>query len=92
MYLSTVAREQIRAAQATLDRHVVSSGDGRCAACGAVEDGCPQRRAALRLLGRYGLLPCRRPGATHPELITGPTAGGFGWFSSGRGHGARSNG
>ncbi len=83
VYLSQAAREQVATAQARLDEHVTSSGDGRCVACGA-EGPCAQRRAALRALGRYGRLPARRPGATRPELIPGlparPGASTFGWF------------
>ncbi|WFE57580.1 hypothetical protein [Micromonospora sp. WMMD712] len=68
VYLSGAARDQLQAAQAQLDRHTSSSGDGRCAGCG--EDGpCGVRRDALRVFGRYGCLPRRWPGATQPERV-----------------------
>jgi hypothetical protein len=42
--------------------------DGRCIAC-AGDDPCAQRRAALRVFGRYGLLPRRWPGASQPGRV-----------------------
>ncbi|MFY1700155.1 hypothetical protein ACN28G_29680 [Micromonospora sp. WMMA1923] len=67
-YLSATVAQQLRAAQARLDRHTPSSADGRCSGCAEVGP-CPQRRAALRVFGRYGRLPRRWPGATRPERI-----------------------
>jgi hypothetical protein len=82
VYLSADAREQVRTAQARLDEHPVSGASDLCLTCG-VEGSCPQRRAALRLLGRYGRLPLRRPGATRPELLdTWRVGGRFGWLAS----------
>ncbi|MEO3776135.1 hypothetical protein ABGB16_04600 [Micromonospora sp. B11E3] len=72
VYLSVAARDQLCAAQAQLDQHTPSSADGRCTKCG-VPGPCPQRRAALRVFGRYGCLPRRWPGATRPELVRVPS-------------------
>ncbi len=82
VYLSADAREQVRVAQARLDEHPTSGATDLCLTCG-VEAPCPQRRAALRLLGRYGRLPQRRPGATRPELLDrSRLASGFRWFGA----------
>jgi hypothetical protein len=70
-------RDPVAAAQALLDAHP-SGVDGQCLGCGAHR--CAQRRAALRALGSYGLLPRRRPGLTRPALL-GDGRGGFGWFA-----------
>lgn len=78
VYLSAEARAQIGAAQAQLNRHALSLANDRCVCCD-VTGPCEQRRAALRLLGRYGLLPARRPGATRPDRV-GRGSDGFGWL------------
>jgi hypothetical protein len=67
-YLAEAARERLAAAQSALDGHPISLRDGRCITCGT-EGGCIEREAAARLFARYGVLPCRCPGATHPELV-----------------------
>lgn len=79
VYLSAEARQQVRAAHAQLNRHAVSLAESRCVACG-VTGPCEQRRAALRMLGRYGRLPSRSPGATRPDLVS-VRRDGFGWFA-----------
>jgi hypothetical protein len=63
VYLSEVALAQIDAAQAEMERHLVSDMGGRCAACGALEP-CAGREALQRVFMRYGHLPRRRPGLT----------------------------
>ncbi|GAB3816609.1 hypothetical protein GCM10027605_65930 [Micromonospora zhanjiangensis] len=79
VYLTAPVRAQLAAAQRLLDRHTPSSADGCCAACG-VDGPCPQRRAALRVFGRYGCLPRRWLGATRPDLVQ-PPAGWSGWLA-----------
>ncbi|MDG4828267.1 hypothetical protein O7627_02975 [Solwaraspora sp. WMMD1047] len=76
VYLSVTAYEELHAAQDQLDRHTPNSGNGLCSGCEAVAP-CGCRRAALRVFGRYGVLPRRWPGATRPDLIgrSGPWAG-----------------
>ncbi|MFI6823237.1 hypothetical protein ACIBJE_20100 [Micromonospora sp. NPDC050187] len=79
IYLSGAVRDQLQAAQYQLDRHTPSIRDGCCVRCG--EDGpCAQRRAALRVFGRYGRLPRRWPGASRPELVRTPVAW-YGWLT-----------
>ncbi len=68
IYLSAVARTELQEAQRQLDRHTDRAGDGRCPVCD-LEGPCPLRRAALRVFGRYSLLPARKPGATRPQLV-----------------------
>lgn len=80
-YLSGAARDRLREAQAQLDRHTPSSGDGRCGGCGE-EGPCPPRRAALRLFGQYGCLPRRWPGASRPEAV-GVSSSWSGWLAAG---------
>ncbi|GGM26461.1 hypothetical protein GCM10011608_08990 [Micromonospora sonchi] len=75
-YLSGAARDQLRAAQSQLDRHTPSSADGRCPAC-RVDEPCSQRRAALRVFGRYGCLPRRWPGASRPERVQASSWSGW---------------
>jgi hypothetical protein len=60
--------EQIERAQAMLDRHAVSSGDGLCVTC-KVLGPCPEHEAAAKVFTLSARLPQRRPGATHPELM-----------------------
>jgi hypothetical protein len=61
-------REQTDHAQVILDRHIISSADGRCIAC-QLPGPCPQREAAARAFAASLRLPRRTPGATRPELI-----------------------
>ena len=68
VFMSGAVLDQLRAAQAQLDRHTASSGDARCAACDQ-DDPCAMRRAALRVFGRYGCLPRRWPGASRPDRV-----------------------
>lgn len=72
VFLSAAALDQLRAAQAQLDRHTASSADGRCVVC-AQDDPCQLRRVALRVFGRYGVLPRRWPGASRPERVVTPS-------------------
>ena len=67
-YLSQAAREQLAAAQAAIDTHVISSADGHCILC-LVVGPCPAQSIATAIFTRYQMLPGRRPGATRPELI-----------------------
>jgi len=71
---------QIDHAQATLDRHAVSSGDGLCVEC-KVLGPCAEHEAATKVFALSARLPRRRPGATRPEL-TGAKRDGFGWLST----------
>jgi hypothetical protein len=79
VYLSTDARDQVNAAHDQLNRHALTLNGNVCTECGT-EGPCPQRRAALRAIGRYGRLPRRRPGASRPERLPSRPGGGFGWF------------
>ncbi|MFI9643726.1 hypothetical protein ACIG87_27340 [Micromonospora sp. NPDC051925] len=70
---------QIDQAQATLDRHAVSSGDGLCVEC-KVLGPCADHEAAAKVFMLSARLPRRQPGATRPELL-GAGRGGFGWLA-----------
>ncbi|MFI6162586.1 hypothetical protein ACIA59_21885 [Micromonospora haikouensis] len=72
--------DRIDHAQAALDRHAVSSGDGRCVAC-KVLGPCTENEAATKVFLLSARLPRRQPGATRPELI-GAGRGGFDWLSA----------
>jgi len=67
-------------AQATLDRHAVSSGDGLCVEC-RVLGPCAEHEAAAKVFALSPRLPRRRPGATRPELM-GAKRAGFTWLSA----------
>ena len=71
--------EQIDQAQAALDEHTVSSGDGLCVTC-KVLGPCPDREAAAKVFTLSPRLPQRRPGATRPELL-GAKRADFRWLS-----------
>jgi hypothetical protein len=71
--------EQIEYAQAALDRHEVSSGDGLCVTCGVLGP-CAEYEAAAKVFMRSARLPLRRPGATKPELL-GAKRTDFRWLS-----------
>jgi hypothetical protein len=71
---------QIDHAQAMLDRHAVSSGDGLCMEC-KVLGPCAKHEAAAKVFLLSARLPRRRPGATRPELI-GTKQGDFGRLST----------
>jgi hypothetical protein len=60
--------DRVDQAQVILDRHIISSADGRCLAC-HLPGPCPQREAAARTFTASLRLPRRTPGATRPELI-----------------------
>jgi hypothetical protein len=60
--------EQLDRAQAALERHAVSSGDGLCVTCG-VSGPCAEHEAAAKVFLRSKRLPRRVPGATRPELM-----------------------
>jgi hypothetical protein len=72
---------QIERAQAELDRHAVSSGDGLCVEC-KVLGPCPAHEAAAKVFALSARLPRRRPGATQPELAGGKPSG-FNWLAAG---------
>jgi hypothetical protein len=59
---------QIDHAQAMLDRHAVSSGDGLCVECKTLGP-CAAHEAAVKVFALSARLPQRRPGATRPELL-----------------------
>ena len=67
VYLSNAVPDEVAAAQADFDAHVVSSGDGQCVKCAGGP--CPWLATAVWVLVQYGQLPQRRPGATWPERI-----------------------
>jgi hypothetical protein len=71
---------QIEHAQATLDLHTVSSGDGLCTQC-KVLGPCAPREAAAKLFTRSARLPRRRPGATRPESMVAKRDG-FNWLAA----------
>ena len=71
---------QLDYAQAVLDRHAVSSGDGLCTEC-KVLGPCPAHDAAVKVFAMSTRLPRRRPGATRPELA-GPKPSGFNWLTA----------
>lgn len=56
--------DQIEATQAAVDAHAALF-TGVCAACGEASP-CAGLLTALSVLGRYGTLPRRRPGAAIP--------------------------
>ncbi len=68
VYLSAAVFDQLAAAQRVLDEHVTSSTSGYCQRCHLVGP-CPTNEQAAATFTRYGRLPRRTPGATHPELI-----------------------
>ena len=70
--------KQIDRAQAILDRHTVSSGDGLCVGC-RVLGPCSEHIAAARVFRSSARLPRRRPGATRPELLAAKRDG-FQWL------------
>jgi len=71
---------QIDHAQAMLDRHAVSSGDGLCVEC-KVLGPCPAHEAAAKVFALSARLPQRRPGATRPELA-GAKRTDFNWLTA----------
>ena len=78
------AADQLAEAQRTLDTHVTSSQHGRCIACGAPGP-CPRRETAVVMFSRTLRLPTRLPGATRPDCIGTPWAGGS-WFDKANDH------
>ena len=60
--------EQIDHAQATLERHAVSSADGLCVSC-RIPGPCTDNETAAQVFTLSCRLPQRVPGATRPELI-----------------------
>ena len=71
--------QQIDHAQAVLDRHAVSSGDGLCVTC-KVLGPCAEHEAAVTVFLLSARLPQRTPGATRPELL-GAKRTDFRWLS-----------
>ncbi|MEV0895697.1 hypothetical protein [Actinoplanes sp. NPDC049802] len=78
VFLTAAVLEQLDYAQQQLDRHTAPSAEGHCTVCGE-EDPCSLRRVALRVFGRYGVLPRRWPGASRPEQVGTPRSWS-GWF------------
>ena len=68
IHRGTPTRRNYDEAQSALDRHVTSSGTGRCLLCEEYGP-CSKREAAIRVMSRYLWLPSRTPGATRPELV-----------------------
>jgi len=69
--------QQLAIAQEVIDRHSVSSADGRCLGCG-VPGPCVRHVTAVVVFRRFDRLPRRRPGRTRPDLAV-PAA--FAWLS-----------
>jgi hypothetical protein len=80
MYYAVTAEAQLAEAQRLLDRHVTSSADGRCIACGTPGP-CYKREAAVVIFSRTLRLPHRRPGSTDPAAI-GPSSPPGTWFTA----------
>jgi hypothetical protein len=76
LYLSSVAVDELRQAQAELDKHLPSGSDGRCLYC-RKEIPCAGRERATLIFRRYGALPRRRPGLARvrPVGSVRPNAG-----------------
>lgn len=73
--------DQIDNAQAVLERHTVSSADGRCRSCG-VPGPCVDHERAARVFALALRLPRRVPGLTEPHRIGGSRSAGPGWFEA----------
>ncbi|MDM4721686.1 hypothetical protein QTQ03_19590 [Micromonospora sp. WMMA1363] len=73
--------DQIDRAQAVLERHTVSSADGRCLACGVLGP-CPDQERATRVFALALRLPRRVPGLTQPHLIGVRRADEPAWFEA----------
>ena len=67
-YLGAEAARRIQLAQLVVDRHAIDAATERCLWC-EIDGPCEARQDALAVLGAYGRLPRRRPGATRPEAI-----------------------
>jgi hypothetical protein len=88
-YLTRAVRDQLRAAQRDVDRHVGTCLTGRCLGCGNPQP-CPVLEAAQAVFARYRQLPIRRPGRTVHAVPTStaygdPARPSYDWF--GRTHG-----
>jgi hypothetical protein len=59
--------DQLEAAQAELERHLVTGLDGRCRSCGDLEP-CRERGRLEAVFALYNELPRRRPGVTGIDL------------------------
>jgi hypothetical protein len=84
-YLSRAVRDQLRAAQRDVDRHVGAGPTGHCLACGNPQP-CPTLDAAQAVFARYRQLPLRRPGRTvHAVPATAshadPARPAYDWFA-----------
>lgn len=64
-------------AQRVPNAHVITLAGGYCRGCGRLLP-CGEREAAAEVFVRYGRLPRRRPGASHPELVDARRVGGPG--------------
>ena len=76
VYIGQTARRHVASAQQMLDVHVIGLM-GRCLGCGE-EAPCALHETAALAIRRYGSLPRRRPGASHPELVDVRPGG---WFT-----------
>jgi hypothetical protein len=82
-YLASTAVDELRHAQAELERHLAVRPNGLCATCGEVEP-CAARRAAGTTFIRYGRLPRRRPGVAGVRSASTNPAGAEqrSWFGT----------
>jgi hypothetical protein len=80
-YLALAVMDQLDAAQAELERHVVTGLDGRCAGCRELEP-CPERGRLEAVFARYGRLPVRRPGVTGVGVRSVESPRARSWFAS----------
>src|SRR5947209_17652777 len=60
--------DQLDQAQKTLERHAMSSANGRCVSCG-IPGPCTHYESATRVFKLSLRLPRRVPGLTQPELV-----------------------
>jgi hypothetical protein len=63
LYRAIAVMDQLEAAQAELERHLVTGLDGRCRSCGDLEP-CRERGRLEAVFALYNELPRRRPGVT----------------------------
>jgi hypothetical protein len=75
--------DQIDRAQLALERHTVSSADGRCLSCG-IPGPCVDHERAARVFALALRLPQRVPGLTEPHRIGRTRPGGPSWFEAAR--------
>lgn len=67
--------------QAVVERHTMSSADGRCLTCGVLGP-CPDQERAARVFALVLRLPRRVPWLTQPHLVGVPRADTPSWFEA----------